>query len=193
MNNKISLIILAGGQGQRFNNRDKGLIEWHGRPLISHVIDKVRPYGTQLIISCNRHIEQYQSFGHFTCTDQLDNFQGPLAGIHAALPFAKHSLCLVSPCDTPNLPANLVPRLQAALDQHSADIAYPSCNGRQHYLPALIKTALFDSLSDYLQNSGRSVNGWYKTLSTVTVVFDNTEEASFTNINSAQTLKSAGL
>ncbi|HEN8709542.1 TPA: NTP transferase domain-containing protein, partial [Pseudomonas putida] len=32
-----SILILAGGRGQRMGGRDKGLVDWQGEPLIAHV------------------------------------------------------------------------------------------------------------------------------------------------------------
>jgi molybdopterin-guanine dinucleotide biosynthesis protein A len=186
MSNNISAIILAGGQGRRFNNKDKGLITWHQQPLIDHVIARISPQVSQIIISCNRNLDQYQSYGYQLCKDQLENFQGPLAGIHAGLPYIKNPLCLVCPCDTPNLPMTLAAQLEEAMHQHEADICYPCVGQRQHYLPALIKTTTALSLQDYLQGSERSVHGWYKSVAALAVEYTESEHSNFANINSAE-------
>ncbi|MFA7552960.1 MAG: molybdenum cofactor guanylyltransferase MobA [Spongiibacteraceae bacterium] len=179
---KISAIILAGGQGRRFNGEDKGLIDWRGKPLIQYVMTRLQPQVDQIIISCNRNIARYQQFGHATCQDTLSDFQGPLAGIQAAMPLVKHPLVLVSPCDTTQLPYDLANQLYDALSRNQADVAYPLCNGRSHYLPALIKTDLLPSLLAYLQSSERSVRGWYQQHKASIVQFaDN--DTSFSNFN----------
>jgi len=40
MNNqtKVTGVILAGGLARRMNNRDKGLINYKGRPMVSYAI-----------------------------------------------------------------------------------------------------------------------------------------------------------
>lgn len=38
-----SILLLAGGRGQRMGGQDKGLIEWRGQPLIAHLHEVVRP------------------------------------------------------------------------------------------------------------------------------------------------------
>jgi molybdopterin-guanine dinucleotide biosynthesis protein A len=71
--------------------------------------------------------------------------------------------------------------LLTALDQHGADIAYPSCEERSHYLPVLLKTNLAPSLNHYLNGSDRSVKGWYKTLNHCALPFAASE--AFSNFN----------
>jgi molybdenum cofactor guanylyltransferase len=187
MNEKITAIILAGGQGRRFDYQNKGLIEWQQQPLISHVIARIKPQVTQIIISCNDNVEQYQALGYSTCNDQMKGFQGPLAGIQAALAHSKHKYCLICPCDTPRLPGSLSKRLYQALISEQADIAYPVCGPRKHYLPALLKTSLLPALNHYLQSDGRSVKGWYKTQTAVEVNFNDLADT-FINVNSAAAL-----
>lgn len=55
-----SILILAGGRGQRMGGRDKGLVDWQGEPLIAHVHRAVRPLSDDLVISCNRNQAAYQ-------------------------------------------------------------------------------------------------------------------------------------
>lgn len=50
-----SILLLAGGQGQRMGGRDKGLILWNGEPLIQHLHRLTRPLTDDLLISCNRN------------------------------------------------------------------------------------------------------------------------------------------
>ena len=82
----ISGLILAGGAGRRVDGRDKGLITWHGRPLIAHVAVLLRPQVGRLVISCNRNNERYAEFADETVGDTRRDFQGPLAGLEAATP-----------------------------------------------------------------------------------------------------------
>jgi molybdenum cofactor guanylyltransferase len=187
MNTKISAIILAGGQGRRFNHQDKGLIRWQGQPLISHVINRLKPQVDQVIINCNRNVEFYRGFGYPVQRDELPGFQGPLAGIQSCLALAEHPVSLICPCDTPNLPSDLASRLLTELTAQQFDVAYPVCEGRSHYLPTLIRSNLLASLSNYLNQTDRSMKGWYSTLNTVEVDF-STGNGSFLNINKSELL-----
>ncbi|KPW79685.1 Molybdenum cofactor guanylyltransferase [Pseudomonas syringae pv. coriandricola] len=96
-----SILLLAGGRGQRMGGRDKGLIEWRGKPLIEHLHQVTRPLTDDLIISCNRNTKRYAGYADQLVQDDDTGFNGPLAGIRAALPRARHDWLLVLPCDVP--------------------------------------------------------------------------------------------
>lgn len=98
-----SILLLAGGRGQRMGGRDKGLIDWRGQPLIQHLQRCVRPLTDDLIISCNRNHEHYTAFADRLVHDESNDFPGPLAGMIAGLQAAQHPLLLVLPCDVPSV------------------------------------------------------------------------------------------
>jgi molybdopterin-guanine dinucleotide biosynthesis protein A len=103
-----SILLLAGGRGQRMGGQDKGLIEWQGEPLIAHLQRKVRPLTEDLIISCNRNHERYAAFADQLVSDEEGDFPGPLAGILAGLKAARLPQLLVLPCDVPRIDAELL-------------------------------------------------------------------------------------
>ena len=39
----ITALILAGGQASRFSGQDKGLIDFRGKPMITHVLNSLKP------------------------------------------------------------------------------------------------------------------------------------------------------
>ncbi|MEK1939201.1 MAG: molybdenum cofactor guanylyltransferase MobA, partial [Pseudomonas sp.] len=96
-----SILLLAGGRGQRMGGLDKGLIPFHGLPLIAHLSELTRPLTDDLIISCNRNQERYGPYADQLVSDDSPDFHGPLAGIRAGLAVAKHAWLLVLPCDAP--------------------------------------------------------------------------------------------
>lgn len=114
-----SILLLAGGRGQRMGNQDKGLMEWQGQPLIAHLHALARPLTDDLIISCNRNHDRYASYADHLVNDADAGFQGPLAGIIAGLAQACHEHMLVLPCDAPLLDTTLLQAL------HSAALAEP--------------------------------------------------------------------
>jgi molybdopterin-guanine dinucleotide biosynthesis protein A len=185
MTAEITVIILAGGQGSRMGGDDKGLVSWQGKTLIEHVIDRISPGASALVISCNRNNDFYARFTNNTCSDQLAGFQGPLAGIQAALTTAETQLSLVCACDTPKLPKDLLPRLLKALG--TAELCYPDDGTRNQFLPVLLKTSLLQPLNEYLATGGRSMKGWYSTLESAVADFSDCPEA-FINMNDAQSL-----
>lgn len=106
-----SVLILAGGRGQRMGGQDKGLLEWRGRPLVSYAAALARPFSDDLIISCNRNAGVYAGFADRLVQDDSADFPGPLAGIRAGLAAARHAHLLVLPCDAPLVDAELLERL----------------------------------------------------------------------------------
>ncbi|EIK96733.1 molybdopterin-guanine dinucleotide biosynthesis protein MobA [Pseudomonas sp. M47T1] len=113
-----SVLLLAGGRGQRMGGRDKGLLPWRGQPLIAHLHQQVRALGDDLIISCNRNQAVYADYADHLVSDDSDDFPGPLAGIRAGLAVARHSHLLVLPCDVPGIDEALLHALLATALQH---------------------------------------------------------------------------
>ena len=54
---RISAIILAGGLATRMNGVDKGLLLFHKKPLVQHVINRLTPQVDEIIINSNRSAE----------------------------------------------------------------------------------------------------------------------------------------
>ncbi|WPN59765.1 molybdenum cofactor guanylyltransferase MobA [Pseudomonas sp. P9_31] len=113
-----SILLLAGGRGQRMGGQDKGLLEWHGEPLIAHLHLKTRSLSDDLIISCNRNLEKYALYADQLVHDDEGDFPGPLAGIRAGLKAARHTHLLVLPCDVPRIDAALLQSMREAAAQH---------------------------------------------------------------------------
>ena len=113
-----SILLLAGGRGQRMGGQDKGLLDWHGEPLIAHLHRKTRPLSDDLIISCNRNLEKYAPYADQLVHDDEGDFPGPLAGIRAGLKAARHTCLLVLPCDVPRIDAALLQSMRETAGQH---------------------------------------------------------------------------
>ncbi|OYT96706.1 MAG: molybdenum cofactor guanylyltransferase MobA [Pseudomonas sp. PGPPP3] len=109
-----SVLLLAGGRGQRMGGQDKGLLDWHGQPLIAHLHALTRPLSDDLIISCNRNAERYGAYADRVVHDHESDFPGPLAGIRTGLAVARHPHVLILPCDAPCLDSALLHSLLAA-------------------------------------------------------------------------------
>ncbi|MDH0892746.1 MULTISPECIES: molybdenum cofactor guanylyltransferase MobA [unclassified Pseudomonas] len=125
-----SILLLAGGRGQRMGGRDKGLLEWQGRPLIAHLHALTRPLTDDLIISCNRNAEHYAPYADRLVADAEEHFPGPLAGILAGLAAARHPHLLVLPCDAPQADLALIEDMRT-LARHEPDKAVLIRRGEQ--------------------------------------------------------------
>lgn len=153
-----TLIILAGGQGQRMGGADKGLVELDGKPLVAHLLANLSPPPNRIVISANRNADRYRQWGDQVVGDLRDGFAGPLAGLEAALGEA-HGLCLCLPCDLLTLPADMAPDLLAAASAEHLCVAHDPLR-RQPLCMALYAEPWRDSLSEYLDAGKRSAHGW---------------------------------
>ena len=181
----VTGLVLAGGAGSRVGGQDKGLLPWRGKPLVAHVSERLAKQTSQLIISCNRNIAQYQSLGFHTVEDKQSGFQGPLAGIEAAKAVVKTQYLAVVACDTPMLPLDLVTRLMVPLlrVEHPTPLISVAHDGkREQYLCSIINTSCLESLSGFLQQGHRAVRHWYQQNHYATVDFSDQHEA-FRNHN----------
>ena len=187
MNDKITGVILAGGLGRRMGGIDKGLQELRGQTMVHRVIERLAPQVDELLINANRNVERYAAFGHRVVPDQIPDYAGPLAGLHAALSAAAQPLVATAPCDSPFLPADLVSRLLSALTTTNADLAVARTFDQPHPVFCLCKREVLPHLSEFLASGGRKFERWYATLKAVEVAFDDEAEA-FENINTREEL-----
>ncbi|MGB8883194.1 MAG: molybdenum cofactor guanylyltransferase MobA [Azonexus sp.] len=187
MGEKITGVILAGGLGRRMGGTDKGLQELHGRPLVAWVSERLTPQVDELLINANQNVERYAAFGDRVVPDQIPDYAGPLAGVHAALSAAAYPLVATAPCDSPFLPADLVFRLFSALTATNANLAVARTFDQPHPVFCLCRRAVLPHLSEFLAGGGRKFESWYATLNVVEVPFDDEADA-FENINTREEL-----
>lgn len=173
-------VILAGGEGRRMGGCDKGLSEFLGRPLVSHVRERLAPYVEEVVLNANRHLEDYRSMGCRVVSDRQAGFQGPLMGILSGLLAARQAWVVVVPCDTPALPMDLVPRLWHGIGEH--DIAVAHDGERAHPVVALMRRDLADDLAVALAAGERKIDRWYARHADCFVDFSDCPEA-FANLN----------
>lgn len=184
----ISGIVLSGGLARRMGGIDKGLMPLAGKPMVAHVLERLNPQVDEILISANREIDRYAEFGFAIIQDEIDDFAGPLAGLHRGLTLARHPLVLSVPCDSPLLPRNLAQRLRDALESSSADLALVRTGNQVHPVFSLCRTSLKDGLLHFLRSGGRKMSDWHSTLHAIEVPFDDIAHA-FTNINSPEDLR----
>jgi molybdopterin-guanine dinucleotide biosynthesis protein A len=183
----ITGVILAGGLGRRMGGVNKGLQLLNGQPLAQHVVERFAPQVDELLINANQNGERYAAFGHRVVPDQIPDFAGPLAGLHAALSAATHPLVATAPCDSPFLPADLIFRLFSGLTAANADIAVARTFDQAHPVFCLCKREVLPHLTAFLVSGERKFGRWYSTLNSIEVSFDDEAEA-FENINTREEL-----
>ena len=180
---RITAVILAGGEGRRMGGEDKGLMSIAGRSMVEHVLERVVPQAGRVLINANRNRAAYARLGHPVFSDEMHDFQGPLAGIATGLAQLDTPLLLTLPCDSPRPPEDLAARLYLALEREQAQIAVVHDGHRLHPVFALIRREVLPSLRAYLDAGNRKLELWFNLQRTVVVDFSNESDA-FVNVNS---------
>lgn len=183
----ITTVILAGGAARRMEGIDKGLIQLNGKAMIGHVIDRLTPQCSELVINCNRSHAGYAAFGYPLIEDTISGGVGPLAGVLSALEQGDGDYVLSVPCDTPLLPTDLVARMLREIEQHQAEACTVSDGDRLHPVVLLVKRTVREGLRDYLAKGGRKVHDWFYSVAHCNADFSDQPQA-FININTPQQL-----
>jgi molybdopterin-guanine dinucleotide biosynthesis protein A len=106
---------------------EKALLPLAGRPLIAHVVARLRPQVAELFINANGDPARFPPLDCAVVADPPGlELAGPLRGVGAALAFARErgfAWLATAPCDAPFLPADLVARLAAAIADSGAPVA----------------------------------------------------------------------
>jgi molybdopterin-guanine dinucleotide biosynthesis protein A len=188
----ITGVVLAGGRGRRMGGVDKGLVDFAGRPLVAHVIERFAPQVGAIVINANQNVERYAMFGAPVVRDAIGGFAGPLAGLHAGLSAISTTYAVTTPCDSPFLPLDLVSRLSNELVAREAQLAVARTFDQPHPVFALTRRDVLPHLAAFLDGGGRKIDAWYATLAVIEVPFDDEADA-FRNINTAEELAASTL
>lgn len=169
---------------------EKGLVELHGQPLVAHALRQLAPQVGEVLISANRHLDIYATYGRVVTDDaELGVDMGPLAGISAALAKMVTPWLLVVPVDVTGVPQDLGSRLLNAAMLDGTGLAYARAAQAQP-LCALIHARHASGLRNYLQAGERRVMDWMERNAAVAVDFQ-ADPTRFFNVNTPQDLEVA--
>lgn len=188
----LSAIILAGGEGRRMGGLDKGLVLYQHKPLVQWVKEALPNSVKQLVISCNRHPQDYAKYGQ-TIHDLPSDFTygGALSGILAALPLCQHDWVIITPCDLIYYPTDFAQVAWIALSKHlqqnpqASKIAVAHDGERRQNLCLLIHKSESADLINALKTS-RAVHDWLDARQALDIPWPNAQ--AFLNINDQKQL-----
>lgn len=181
----ISAVILAGGKGSRLGGQDKGLVLYQGKPLVEHILERIKPQVGNILINANRNHDTYRAYGYPVINDTMRDYQGPLAGFSAAMQVIETEYMITLPCDSPLIPDDLVGRLIASLQDNPSSIAVAHNGQRLQPMHALIPVKLQNSLNKFLANGDRKVALWHAQHHYIATDFSDIPQA-FANINTEE-------
>lgn len=181
----ITGVVLAGGKATRMGGIDKGLQALNGRPLWRHVAETLAPQVDELVISANRHLEQWRASGYPVFRDIQKGYQGPLAGMLAvmqqvaspwfvfALRHAVHSVLLVE---------------RFIQQRGAAPVVWAHDGERDHPAVALVHRQIIPELEAYLAHGERRVMVFMRQVGGRPVNFSDVKSA-FINVNTLEDLQ----
>lgn len=173
---------------------DKGLQLLHGQPLALLVAQRLQAQTAQVVLSANRLLDVYRSWGWPVLTDTLPDFPGPLAGMLAGLQHGHTDWLLTCPCDSPNFPPDLAERLSKGVSPPhtlAASVRRVDDSGQPKDEPAfcLLHKSLEPSLRAYLHSGQRQVMTWLQSVGCEPLLFDRpTDAGAFANLNTLEEL-----
>jgi molybdenum cofactor guanylyltransferase len=194
---KIIGVLLAGGLARRMGGGDKPLRLLGGKPLLDHVIARLRPQVSGLVLNANGDPARFASYRLPVVGDSIPDYAGPLAGVLAGLDWtAEHRpdcpMIVSVATDAPFLPTDLVARLADATAAEGADLACAASGGQAHPVIGLWPVRLREDLRQALVDEGlRKVDVWTARYKLAVVPFADHPVDPFFNANRPGDLEEA--
>jgi molybdopterin-guanine dinucleotide biosynthesis protein A len=188
--------ILAGGLARRMGGGDKGLIRLGGRLVLDHVLDRLKPQVSLVMLNANGDPTRFAHYGLPVVPDSVEGFAGPLAGVLAGLEWARDNTqaewVATAATDTPFFPVDFVTRMLAAIEAAGADMACAASDGRHHPVFGLWPVRLAADLRHALvEEDIRKVDLWTARHKLVAVEFATQPHDPFFNVNRPEDVEEA--
>lgn len=183
----VAGVILAGGLARRMGGGDKGLIALGDRPILAHVIERLKPQVDTVLINANGEAERFAAYGLPVVADSIAGSAGPLAGVLAGLDWAAgkgFDLIVTAATDTPFFPRDLVSRFREGAEISQAQLAVAASGGRHHPVFGLWPVELRENLRKAVASDGiRKIEDWTQRHRVAAVVFEDRPYDPFFNVN----------
>ncbi|WP_449254986.1 molybdenum cofactor guanylyltransferase MobA [Bosea sp. (in: a-proteobacteria)] len=189
-------LVLAGGLSRRMGGGDKPLRMLAGRPILAHVVERLRGQCDGLLLNANGDPARFAVYGLPVLADTVPGFAGPLAGILAGLDWLAAARpgagWLVSAAaDTPFVPDDLVARLHATRAAAGRPLACAASAGRRHHAIGLWPVALREDLRTALASGERRLGRWTEKHGVAVAEWPAEPVDPFFNINTPEELAEA--
>jgi molybdenum cofactor guanylyltransferase len=187
---KVLGAIIAGGESSRMG-AEKAFVTLDGVSLIARVMSRIRFQVEETVVNANGDLARFDYLQVPILRDALPTGT-PLAGLHAALAYAKRhdfDAVLSVGSDQPFLPLDLVEKLEEA--GRSTGAAVGISGGQTHYLTGLWSAALAPELEAQIKKGMRRVQDFVAHVATEKVEWLTFPHDPFFNINTPEDLARA--
>ena len=149
-------ILLAGGKSSRMGGGDKCMRPLGGKPILAHIVERLRPQVSDMILNANGDVGRFARFGLKVVEDSVAGYAGPLAGVQAGLQWIRNNRPDIAygvtvATDTPFFPTDLVQRFLAMQGDRPA-LAVASSAAGLHPVIGLWPVALANDIEDALKH-----------------------------------------
>lgn len=199
-------VVLAGGEGRRMGaGVPKPLRRLGGKPMVAHVVERLRPQVMALVVVANDAAPAYRGLKAPVIADPPDIRRaawqegrrlGPLAGILAGMDWAlKHhphsGWILTAPADVPFLPLDLTVRLCGHMHVPEPDVLMVRHGARREHTLAVWSVKLAADLRRAILEEGmRRVETFALRYRFAELVWPGSA-AAFLNVNTPEQLRIA--
>jgi molybdenum cofactor guanylyltransferase len=187
---KVLGAIIAGGESSRMG-AEKAFVTLDGVSLIARVMSRIRFQVEETVVNAHGDLARFDYLQVPILRDALPTGT-PLAGLHAALAYAKRhdfDAVLSVGSDQPFLPLDLVEKLEEA--GRSTGAAVGISGGQTHYLTGLWSAALAPELEAQINKGMRRVQDFVAHVATEKVEWLTFPHDPFFNINTPEDLARA--
>jgi molybdopterin-guanine dinucleotide biosynthesis protein A len=190
VNGRLAVVILAGGMSRRMGT-DKAWALLDDRPLVAHVVERMRTLSPDELLVITRDPAPYAPLGVVACTDLVPE-QGPLGGLYTALRTLDAEHFAVVACDMPFASAAIFRRLLTEQRESEAtfEAVLPRWRGQPQPLHALYHRSALSTVEAHLQRGQLRMLDLITGLRTRLVDTDDAETA-FVNLNTPEALNAA--
>lgn len=165
MTESCSAIILAGGESRRMG-RPKAWLDFHGRPLLAHMVELLSPRFDEILVVAAPGQELPESSARIVRDEEPG--KGPVGGLVAGLRQCGNPLAFVTAVDIPHLQTEIVDVLLTRIG--GADVAIPRWEETLQPLCALYRiTSVLPALEHQLRNDKLRLKDLFATVRTCIV------------------------
>ena len=191
---KTILVILAGGQSRRFGGGYKTLYKFNKISILDRIIQNFKKLKMEIVLNVNSNEDQFLKTGLHLIKDELENFQGPLAGIYSSMKWVLENRkniewIFTSPSDTPFLNKNLVNKFLSTDYNNKTNIIIAKSSNKTHPVIGFWHISLIKSLEEFLAKDNRKIMHWVEGQNYEILNFEN--KNNFFNINTQADLEEA--
>ena len=191
---KTIIVILAGGQSRRFGGGYKTLYTFNKMSILDRIIQNFKKLEVEIVLNANSNQDQFLKTGLHLIKDELENFQGPLAGICSSMKWVLENRkniewIFTSPSDTPFLNKSLVNKFLSTNYNNKTNIVIAKSSNKTHPVIGFWHISLIKSLEEFLTKDNRKIMHWVEGQNYEILNFEN--KNNFFNINTQADLEEA--